>query len=114
MYLRQMTYKYIIREETVVSMIPEYRFPLKQNRGFLYSGTSVSVLWNCGVKPPGILISADLLLGTAISTYNLTMLKDIEQRIQLLPAFKQQRLLDIFDAIISVELNHDQCERPYK
>lgn len=40
------------------------------------------------------------------------MLKDIEQRIQLLPDFKQQRLLDIFDAIISVELNHDQCERP--
>ena len=57
-------------------------------------------------------VSADLLLGTAISTYNSTMLKDIEQRIQLLPDFKQQRLLDIFDAIISVELNHDQCERP--
>lgn len=77
-----------------------------------------------GIKSPGLDnlirlantldVSADLLLGTAISTYNLTMLKDIEQRIQLLPAFKQQRLLDIFDAIISVELNHDQCERPCK
>lgn len=55
MYLRQMTYKYIIREETVVSMTPECRFPLKQNLGFLYIGTAVSTLRNYGVKPPGIL-----------------------------------------------------------
>ena len=49
-----------------------------------------------GVKSPGLDnlirlanaldVSADLLLGTAISTYNLTMLKDIEKRIQMLPA----------------------------
>ena len=59
-------------------------------------------------------VSADLLLGTAISTYNLTMLKDIEKRIQMLPASEQQKLLDIFDAVISVELNHNQSERPNK
>lgn len=52
-------------------------------------------------------VSADQLLGTAISTYNLTMLKDIEKRIQLLPAVRQKKLLEIFDDIISVELNHN-------
>lgn len=77
-----------------------------------------------GVKSPGLdnlirlanalYVSADLLLGTAISTYNLTMLKDIEKRIQMLPASEQQKLLDIFDAVISVELNHNQSERPNK
>ena len=77
-----------------------------------------------GVKSPGLDnlirlanaldVSADLLLGTAISTYNLTMLKDIEKRIQMLPASEQQKLLDIFDAVISVELNHNQSERPNK
>jgi len=51
-----MTYKYIIKEETVVPMTPECRFPLKQNLGFLYIGTAVSTLRNYGVKPPGILI----------------------------------------------------------
>lgn len=60
MYLRQMTYKYIIREETVVSMTPECRFPLKQNLGFLYIGTAVSTLRNYGVKPPGILNGKEL------------------------------------------------------
>lgn len=59
MYLRQMTYKYIIREETVVSMTPECRFPLKQNLGFLYIGTAVSTLRNYGVKPPGILTEVE-------------------------------------------------------
>ena len=77
-----------------------------------------------GVKSPGLDnlirlanaldVSVDLLLGTAISTYNLTILKDIEKRIQMLPASEQQKLLDIFDAVISVELNHNQSERPNK
>ena len=52
-----MTYKYIIRVETVVSMALEYRFPLKQNLGFHYIGTAVSVPRNCGVKSPGILMN---------------------------------------------------------
>lgn len=82
------------------------------------------VQYQRGVKSPGLDnlirlanaldVSADLLLGTAISTYNLTMLKDIEKRIQMLPASEQQKLLDIFDAVISVELNHNQSERPNK
>lgn len=67
-----------------------------------------------GRRAAQIAVSADLLLGTAISTYNLTMLKDIEKRIQMLPASEQQKLLDIFDAVISVELNHNQSERPNK
>lgn len=55
MYLRQVTYTYIIRKEDTVSMIPEYRFPLKRKCGFLHIGTPVSNLRNWGVKPPGIL-----------------------------------------------------------
>ena len=56
MYLRQVTHTYIIRKEDTVSMIPEYRFPLKRKCGFLHIGTPVSNLRNWGVKPPGILI----------------------------------------------------------
>ena len=55
MYLRQVTHTYIIRKEDTVSMIPEYRFPLKRKCGFLHIGTPVSNLRNWGVKPPGIL-----------------------------------------------------------
>ncbi len=40
MYLRQVTHTYIIRKEDTVSMIPEYRFPLKRKCGFLHIGTN--------------------------------------------------------------------------
>lgn len=68
MYLRQVTHTYIIRKEDTVSMIPEYRFPLKRKCGFLHIGTPVSNLRNWGVKPPGILIvyRADEGLGTGL------------------------------------------------
>jgi len=58
MYLRQVTHTYIIRKEDAVSMVPEYRFPLKQKCGFLRIGTPVSDFRNWGVKPPGILNGA--------------------------------------------------------
>ena len=61
MYLRQETHKYIIREETTVSMALELRFPLKRNHGFLYIGMPVSNFRNCGVKLPGILIVIALI-----------------------------------------------------
>ena len=60
MYLRQVTHTYIIRKEDAVSMVPEYRFPLKQKCGFLRIGTPVSDFRNWGVKPPGILIKTEM------------------------------------------------------
>lgn len=77
-----------------------------------------------GIKSPGLdnlirlanalNISVDLLLGSELSSYNLTKLKDLETQIQKLPPIEQQKLLDILDSIISVELNYNQLERAGK
>ncbi len=69
-----------------------------------------------GVKSPGLDnliklantldISVDILLGKELNSYNLSKLRDIEQQLKLLPQDVQQKLLEILDAIISIELEH--------
>lgn len=53
-HLRQRTHKYIIRS-IIRFPCPEWRFPLKWNYGFLYSGTAASNFRICGEKLSGIL-----------------------------------------------------------
>ena len=115
MYLRQMTYKYIIREETVVSMTPECRFPLKQNLGFLYIGTAVSTLRNYGVKPPGILNFRNALVRANYTNLQ----KDIHETTEYLEAFLRNLLLNEKNELhnrnlhISGRLNEEKVDIEY-
>lgn len=51
-------------------------------------------------------ISADILLGKELSNYTSEKLKDIEDQIKKLPSLEQQKVLDIIDSILAVELSY--------
>lgn len=51
-------------------------------------------------------ISADILLGNESSHYNSEVLKNISKRLNTLPPKDQKRILDVFESIISIELNY--------
>ncbi|MCI8829559.1 MAG: helix-turn-helix transcriptional regulator [Lachnospiraceae bacterium] len=50
-------------------------------------------------------IPADSLLGDEINMYSYSQLKHLERRLTELPLKEQEKLLNIFDYIISAELN---------
>ncbi len=69
-----------------------------------------------GVKSPGLNklikisnalnIPVDILLGNELSSYNMEKLLDIEKQLKKLPLQEQQRILEIIDSIIEIELRH--------
>lgn len=51
-------------------------------------------------------ISADILLGKEVKNYTSEKLKDIEKRLSSLPLKERQRLFDVIDAVIAIELDY--------
>ena len=51
-------------------------------------------------------IPVDILLGNELSSYNMEKLLDIEKQLKKLPLQEQQRILEIIDSIIEIELRH--------
>ena len=49
-------------------------------------------------------ISVDILLGKELNNYTSEKLKDIERQLKMLPSLEQQKILDILESIIAVEL----------
>lgn len=56
-------------------------------------------------------ISIDLLLGTEIQNSNTSRLLYLEEKMCHLPLMNQQRIMDIFDSIINIELMHSKDNR---
>ena len=55
-------------------------------------------------------VSADILLGRGLKEYSSEKLKYIENRLKVLPEQEQQRILDIMDSAITIELEYF-CEK---
>ena len=51
-------------------------------------------------------ISVDILLGRELKNYTSEKLKYIESRLKKLPSLEQQKVLDILDSVIAVELSY--------
>ncbi|MDE7322422.1 MAG: helix-turn-helix domain-containing protein [Lachnospiraceae bacterium] len=70
----------------------------------------------CGKKSPSLKtlmnlanslnVSADILLGGEMANYTSEKLKDMEKRLDILPDRERQRILDIMDNIITIELKY--------
>lgn len=59
------------------------------------------------VKLSNILgVSVDILLGKELKEYSSEKLKYIEDRLKALPEQEQQKILDIMDSAISIELDY--------
>ena len=51
-------------------------------------------------------ISVDILLGKELNNYTSKKLKDIEGQLKMLPSLEQQKILDILESIVAVELDY--------
>ena len=51
-------------------------------------------------------VPADVLLGNEMVTYTSEKLKHMEKRLDILPAKERQRILDIMDDAITIELKY--------
>lgn len=51
-------------------------------------------------------ISIDCMLGTELNCYPSEKLKQIAKRLSELPVYEQQKILTIFESIITIEINH--------
>lgn len=51
-------------------------------------------------------ISVDILLGKELNNYTFERLKDIEGQLKMLPSLEQQKILDILESIVAVELDY--------
>lgn len=51
-------------------------------------------------------ISVDILLGKELNNYTFERLKDIEGQLKILPSLEQQKILDILESIVAVELDY--------
>ena len=51
-------------------------------------------------------ISVDILLGKELKNYTSEKLKIIEGQLNKLPSLERQKVLDIIDSVIAVELNY--------
>ena len=70
----------------------------------------------CGKKSPSLDtlinlantldISVDILLGKELKNYTSEKLKIIEGQLNKLPSLERQKVLDIIDSVIAVELNY--------
>ena len=59
-------------------------------------------------------ISVDILLGKELKHYTFEKLKYIEEQMKNLPASDQQKILDIVDSVVAVELNYHNEKRHQK
>lgn len=51
-------------------------------------------------------ISVDILLGKELNNYTFERLKDIEGQLKMLPSLEQQKIFDILESIVAVELDY--------
>ena len=51
-------------------------------------------------------VSVDILLGKELNHYTSEKLKDIEGQLKMLPSLEQQKILDILESIVAVELDY--------
>lgn len=51
-------------------------------------------------------ISVDILLGKELKNYTSEKLKYIENQLKNLPSLEQQKILDIMDSVVAVELSY--------
>lgn len=76
----------------------------------------LSLILSAEQKPPGLDtlvklanaldISVDILLGKELNNYTSKKLKDIEGQLKMLPSLEQQKILDILESIVAVELDY--------
>lgn len=59
-------------------------------------------------------ISVDILLGKELKHYTFEKLKYIEEQMKNLPASDQQKILDIVDSVVAIELNYHNEKRHQK
>lgn len=57
-------------------------------------------------------ISIDLLFGRELKHYTSEKLKYIEEQLKNLPTLEQQKILDILDSVVSIELNYYYEKEP--
>lgn len=51
-------------------------------------------------------VSVDILLGKELKNYTSEKLKYIESQLKNLPSLEQQKILDIMDSVVTIELNY--------
>ena len=58
-------------------------------------------------------VSMDILFGRELTHYTTERLKYIEAQMKKLPASEQQRILDVIDSVVAIELKYHSEKRPY-
>lgn len=57
-------------------------------------------------------VSMDILFGRELTHYTTERLKYIEAQMKKLPASEQQRILDVIDSVVAIELKYHSEKRP--